>query len=73
MSNFKVELNSIGRIKPLQKKKKNDLQLVQLIEEVKKGGKTNFVLSDDELLRFRTRLCASNDGDLMKKLLKNAH
>lgn len=67
----KQNQTQLGELRPY--KKKYDLQLVQLIEEVKKGGKTNFVLSNDELLRFRTRLCASNDGDLMRKLLKNAH
>ena len=33
---------------------KNDLQLMQLVEKVKKSVKSNFVLSDDGILRFRT-------------------
>ena len=43
------------------------------MEEVKKGGKLDFILSDDEILRFRTRLCVPNDGDLKRELLEKAH
>ena len=52
--NFRVQPDLVGRIKALQK---NDLNLVQLMEEVKNGSKPDFVLSDDGILRFRTRLC----------------
>ena len=68
--NFRVQLNLVGRIKALQK---NDLNLVQLMEEVKKDSKPDFVLSDDGILRVRTRLCVPNDGDLRKELLEEAH
>ena len=70
MANFRVQPNLVGRIKALQK---NDLNLVQLMEDVKKGSKLDFVLSDDGVLRFRTRLCVPNDGDLRRKLLEEAH
>ena len=43
------------------------------MEEVKKGSKPDFVLSDDGILRFRTRLCVPNDGDLRRELLEEAH
>ena len=43
------------------------------MEEVKKGSKPAFVLSDDGILRFRTRLHVPNDGDLRRKLLEEAH
>ena len=43
-ANFRVQPNLVGRIKTL---KKNDMQLVQLMEEVKKGSKPDFVLLDD--------------------------
>ncbi|RVW14475.1 hypothetical protein CK203_117222 [Vitis vinifera] len=36
-------------------------------------GKPDFVLFDDEILRFRTRLCVPNDGDLRRELLEEAH
>ncbi|KAL6343167.1 hypothetical protein AAG906_020956 [Vitis piasezkii] len=53
VANFRVQPDLVGRIKALQK---NDLNLAQLMEEVKKGSKPDFVLSDDRILRFRTRL-----------------
>ena len=43
-TNFRVQPNLVGRIKTL---KKNDMQLVQLMEVVKKGSKPDFVLLDD--------------------------
>ena len=49
------------------------MQLVQLIEEVKRGSKPEFVLSDDEILRFGTRLCVPNEEDLGRELLEEAH
>ena len=39
------------------------------MEKVKKSDKTNFVLSDDGILRFDTRLCVPNDGDIRRKLI----
>ncbi|WJZ97121.1 hypothetical protein VitviT2T_015752 [Vitis vinifera] len=70
VANFRVQLDLVGRIKTLQK---NDIQLVQLMEKVKRGSKLDFVLSDDGILRFGTRLCVPNDGDLRRELLKEAH
>ena len=43
------------------------------MEEVKKGSKPDFVLSDDGILRFMTRLCVPNDGDLRREFLEEAH
>ena len=70
VANFRVQPNLVGRIKTL---KKNDMQLVQLIEEVKRGSKSDFVLSDDRILRFGTRLFVLTDGDLKRELLEEAH
>ncbi|RVW16032.1 Transposon Tf2-12 polyprotein [Vitis vinifera] len=70
VSNFRVQPDLVGRIKTLQK---NDSQLVQVMEEVKMGSKNDFVLSDDEILRFGTRLCVPNDEDLRRELLEEAH
>ncbi|RVX04628.1 hypothetical protein CK203_023483 [Vitis vinifera] len=47
--------------------------MVQLMKEVKKSGKLDFMLSYDEILRFGTRLCFPNDGDLRREFLKEAH
>ena len=46
MANFRVQPDLVGRSKVLQK---NDLNLVQPMEEVKKGSKPEFVLLDDEI------------------------
>ena len=70
MANFRVQPDLVGRIKALQK---NDLNLVQLMEDVKKGSKPDFVLSYDGVLRFRTRLCVPDDGDLRREFLEEAH
>ncbi|RVW79287.1 Transposon Ty3-I Gag-Pol polyprotein [Vitis vinifera] len=70
VANFRVQPDLVGRIKTLQK---NDSRLVQVIEEVKRGSKPDFVLSDDEILRFGTRLCVPNDEDLRRELLEEAH
>ncbi|RVW79757.1 Transposon Ty3-G Gag-Pol polyprotein [Vitis vinifera] len=70
VANFRVQPDLVGRIKALQK---NDSQLVQVMEEVKRGSKPDFVLSDDEILRFGTRLCVPNDEDLRRELLEEAH
>ena len=70
MVNFIVQPDLVKRIKALQK---NDLNLVQLMEEVKNDSKLDFVLSNDGILRVRTRLCVPNDGDLRNELLEEAH
>ncbi|KAL6313607.1 hypothetical protein AAG906_006976 [Vitis piasezkii] len=70
VANFRVQPDLVGRIKTLPK---NDMQLVQLMEEVKRGSKSDFVLSDDGILRFGTRLCVPNNGDIRRELLEEAH
>ena len=55
VANFRVQPELVGRIKTLQK---NDMQLVQLMEEVKRGSKLDFSLLDDGILRFGNRLCS---------------
>ena len=52
--------------------KKYDLQLARLVDKVKKGGKFDFVLFDDGILRFGTRLCVPNDEDLRMEILEEA-
>ena len=70
MANFRVQPNLVEKIKTLQK---NDMQLVRLMEEVKRGSKSDFVLSYDGILRFGTRLYVLNDGDLRRELLEETH
>ena len=70
VANFRVQPDLVVRIKTLQK---NDMQLVQLMEEVKRGSKLDFALLDDGILRFGNRLCVPNDGNLRRELLEEAH
>ena len=70
IANFRVQSDLIKRIMALQK---NDLQLVQIVEKVKKSAKSDFVFSDDGILRFGTRLCVPNDGDIRRELLEEAY
>ena len=70
VANFRVQPDLARRIKALQK---NHLNLVQLMAEVKKGSKPDFILSNDGILRFMTRLCVPNDRDLRRELLEEAH
>ena len=67
VANFRVQPDLVGRIKTLQK---NDMQLVQLMEEVKRDSKLDFALLDDGILRFGNRLCVPNDGNLRRELLE---
>ena len=70
VTNFRVQPDLVGRIKILQN---NDMQLVQLMKEVKRGSKLNFALLDDGILRFGNRLCVPNDGNLRRELLEEDH
>ena len=45
---------------------------MQLVERVNKSAKSYFVLFDDGILRFGTRLCVPNDEDIRRKLLEEA-
>ena len=49
------------------------MQLVQFMEEVKRGSKPDFALLDDGILRFGNRLCVPNEGNLRRELLEEAH
>ncbi|KAL6321211.1 hypothetical protein AAG906_016245 [Vitis piasezkii] len=47
--------------------------VANFIVQLDLGSKSDFVLSSDGILRFGTRLCVPNDGDLRRNLLKEAH
>ncbi|XP_042944764.1 uncharacterized protein LOC122278648 [Carya illinoinensis] len=55
MANLMVQATLIDRIKAAQKE---DLVLVRLVEEVGKGNKSEFSISEDGILRFGSRVCA---------------
>ena len=70
LTNLRVQPDLIARMMMLQR---DDLELIRLTEQVKKGEKKDFVLSDDGILRCGTRLCVPNDAELRKELLTEAH
>ncbi|RVX14555.1 Transposon Ty3-G Gag-Pol polyprotein [Vitis vinifera] len=65
-------VGSLAAIRGCQRQLLEELRM-QVMEEVKRGSKPDFVLSDDEILRFGTRLCVPNDEDLRRELLEEAH
>ena len=60
----------IWRIKSSQK---NDPELVVIMDELKKGVNSDFVLMDDNTLKFKDRLCIPHVGGLRKELLEEFH
>ncbi|RVW37589.1 Transposon Ty3-I Gag-Pol polyprotein [Vitis vinifera] len=78
-------VGSLAAIKGCQRQLLGDLRSLQVHMRVLDSGalvatlecnqtyKPDFVLSDDGILRFRTRLCVPNDGDLRRELLEEAH
>ena len=51
----------------------NDLMLVMLKQEVRDGVRTDFQMKDDDVLIMRNRLCVSQDEELRKMILEEAH
>ena len=43
------------------------------MDSVKKNTKPKFVLSNDEVLKFRNRLCVPQVRDLRREILEEAH
>ena len=50
-----------------------DSKLLQLKAETEMGLRQNFKVHSDGTLRFQGRLCISEDLDLRKKILEEAH
>ncbi|RVW37560.1 hypothetical protein CK203_073903 [Vitis vinifera] len=73
-------VGSLAAIRGCQRQLLEDLRSLQVHIEFwtrellwRTLDKPDFVLSDDGILRFRTRLCVPNDGDLRRELLEEAH
>ena len=60
----------IWKIKSSQK---DDPELVAIMDKVRKGNKSDFVLMDDDTLKFKNRLCIPHVRGLRRKLLKDFH
>ena len=70
MTNFNVQPDLIGKIKSSQK---DDLELVAIMDKVRKVDKYDFALIDDDTLKFKNRLCNPYVGGLRRERLKDFH
>lgn len=50
-----------------------DPQCERIKGEMAEGKNVDFVISDDGLLRFRSRICVFAGGDLRKEIMMEAH
>ena len=76
LANFTVQPDIIWRIKSSQK---DDLELVAIMDKVRRGGggggggvNSDFLLMDDTL-KFKDRLCIPHVGGLRRELLEEFH
>ena len=70
MTKFNLQPDLIGKIKSSQK---DDPELVAIMDKVRKGDKSDFVLMDDDTLKFKNRLCIPHVGGLRRELLQDFH
>ena len=70
LANFTVQPYLIWRIKSSQK---DDPELVAIMDKVRKGVNSDFVLMDDDTLKFKERLCIPHVGGLRRELLEEFH
>jgi hypothetical protein len=50
-----------------------DDELIKIREEVVKGGRDDFSISEDGTLKYRNRLCVPKEDNLRKEILTEAH
>ena len=70
LTNFNVQPYLIGKIKSSQN---DDPELGSIIDKVRKGDKSDFVLMDDDTLNFKNRVCIPHFVGLRRELLKDFH
>ena len=70
LTNFNVQPGLIGKVKSSQN---DDPELVAIMDKVGRGDKSDFVLMDDDTLKFKIRLCIPHVGGLRRELLKDFH
>ena len=70
LANFIVQPDLIWRIKSSQK---DDPELVAIMDKVRKGVNFDFVLMDDDTLKFKDRMCIPQVGGLRRELLEEFH
>ena len=67
LANFTVQPDLIWRIKSSQK---DDPELVAIMDKVRTGVNSDFMLMDDDTLKFKDRLCIPHVGGLRRGLLE---
>jgi hypothetical protein len=70
IAHFQVKSDLFDKIKAAQKK---DDSLLRIRNEVEQGKATSFVIGDDDVLRYRNRLCVFDVDDLRRELMVEAH
>ena len=70
LANFTVQPDLICRIKSSQK---DDPELVAIMDKVRKGVNSDFMLMDDDTLKFKDKLCIPHIGGLRRELLEEFH
>ena len=65
LANFTVQPDLIWRIKSSQK---DDLELVAIMDKVRKWVNSDFMLMDDDTSNFKNRLCIPPVGGLRREL-----
>ena len=70
LTNFNVQLCLIRKIKSSQN---DDPELVAIMDKVRKGDKSDFLLIDDDTLKFKNKLCIPHVGGLRREFLKDFH
>ena len=70
MASIQVQSDLIQQIKGGQLR---DRRLIYLKNEVEKGLKLNFRVSEDGLLRLRNRIYVPNDSDIKNQILRDGH
>ena len=67
LTNFNVKPDLIGKIKSSQK---DDLELVAIMDKVRKEDKFDFLFIDDDTLKFKNRLCMPHIAGIEERTLK---
>ena len=55
------------------KAQKNDEKISTIVSQNREGKETKFSMNEDESLYYRDRVCVSNDDELEKSILEEAH
>ena len=63
----------LGLIRKIKSSQNDDPELVAIMDKVRKGDKSDFLLIDDDTLKFKNKLCIPHVGGLRREFLKYFH